>query len=314
MGTADLSIHKFASADPVSTGSAFSYHVAVVNDGPEDAAGVTMTDTLPPGVTFVSATPSQGDCVHASGTVTCNLASVPSFESVTIQIAVTAPEVVGTITNTASVSTTDTDPDPTNNTATLDTMVVAPGADLALGKFAEPDPAATSAPLTYTLEVTNRGPDDATGVTVTDTLPAGVSFVSASPGCVHVSGTVTCTVGEVARDDQAIATITVTTPSLPGTLENTASVDGNEPDPDTDNNSATIVTDLRTPADLGVTVADSPDPVATGGTLTYTTIVTNHGPGDAPSVRAGADPPSADDVRLGDADGWELFGVRHRRL
>ena len=79
-------------------------------------------------------------------------------------------------------------------------------------------------------------------------------------------------------------TITVTTPSSPGTLENTASVDGDQADPNTDNNSDTIVTDLRTPADLGVTVVDSPDPVATGGTLTYTTVVTNHGPGDAPFV------------------------------
>ena len=124
LGTADLSIFKFASADPVSTGSAFSYHVAVVNDGPEDAAGVTMTDTLPPGVTFVSADPSQGACVEASGTVTCDLATVLLFDSVTIEIAVTAPAAVGTITNTASVSTTDTDPDPSNNTVMVDTTVV----------------------------------------------------------------------------------------------------------------------------------------------------------------------------------------------
>ena len=144
LGTTDLSIHKFASADPVSTGSAFSYHVAVVNNGPDDAAGVTMTDTLPAGVTFVSATPSQGTCDHASGTVTCDLETILAFELATVEIAVTAPAVVGPITNTASVSTTDTDPDPSNNTATVDTTVVAPGADLALEKFAEPDPAATS--------------------------------------------------------------------------------------------------------------------------------------------------------------------------
>ena len=121
---------------------------------------------------------------------------------------------------------------------------------------------------------------------MTDTLPPEVTFQSASLGCVHVSGTVTCDFGEVARDDQAIATITVATPASPGgMLENTASVDGDEPDPDTENNTATIVTELFTPADLGVTVADSPDPVATGGTLTYTTTVTNHGPGAAPAVQ-----------------------------
>ena len=92
-----------------------------------------------------------------------------------------APSQAGQITNTASVTTSDTDPDPSNNTATVDTTVVAPGADLALEKFADPDPAATASELIYTLEVANRGPDDATGVTVTDILPEGVTFDSASP-------------------------------------------------------------------------------------------------------------------------------------
>ena len=74
-----------------------------------------------------------------------------------------------------------------------------------------------------------------------------MTFQSAS-SAVHASGTVTCDFGEVARDDQAIATITVATPASPGTeLENTASVDGDEPDPDTENNTATIVTELFTP-------------------------------------------------------------------
>ena len=121
------------------------------------------------------------------------------------------------------------------------------------------------------------------------------------------------TFGEVARDDQASATITVTTPSSPGTLENTATVDGNEPDPDTANNSATIVTHLRDPADLGVTVADSPDPVATGGTLTYTTVVTNDGPGDAPSVEMTQTlHPRTTFVSATPAR--ELLGVRNRYL
>ena len=48
LATADLAVYKSASADPVSTGSAFSYQVTIVNDGPDDAAGVVMTDTLPP--------------------------------------------------------------------------------------------------------------------------------------------------------------------------------------------------------------------------------------------------------------------------
>ena len=192
-------------------------------------------------------TSSQGSCAPPTGTVTCNLGTIPAFDLATVDIAVTAPATTGLITNSATATTTDTDPDLSNNTATVETTVVDPGADLAIEMYAEPDPAATNAPLTYTLEVTNRGPDDATGVSVTDTLPGGVTFDDASPGCAHASGTVTCVVGPVARDEIVDLAITVITPSLPGTLTNTASVDGNEPDPDTDNNTVTVETQLRTP-------------------------------------------------------------------
>jgi uncharacterized repeat protein (TIGR01451 family) len=284
LATADLSIFKEASAEPVSTGSTFHYYVTVFNDGPDDATSVFMTDTLPPGVTAGVVSPSQGSCAPPTGTVTCNLGTLPTFEIATIDIEVTAPPTTGTITNTASVTSGVPDPDPTYNTATVDTTVVEPGADLAVTGFAEPDPAATNAPLTYTLFVDNLGPDAASGVTVTDTLPPEVTFDSASEGCVESSGIVTCTLGAIARGETATVTITVNAPSAPGTVTNTANVEGDQPDPDTENNSTTIVTDVRNPADLGVTVADSPDPVATAGTLTYTTIVTNHGPGVAQSV------------------------------
>ncbi|HET9665417.1 MAG TPA: choice-of-anchor L domain-containing protein, partial [Desertimonas sp.] len=284
LATADLAVYKSVSADPVSTGSAFSYQVTIVNDGPDDAAGVVMTDTLPPGVTAGMVTSSQGTCAPPTGTVTCTLGAISAFDAATVDIAVTAPATTGLITNSASATTTDTDPDLSNNTATVETTVVDPGADLAIGMYAEPDPAATNAPLTYTLQVSNLGPDDATGVSVTDTLPGGVTFDDASLGCAHASGTVTCVVGSVARHDTVNLEITVITPSLPGMLTNTASVDGNEPDPDTNNNTVTVETQLRTPADLGVAVADSPDPIVTGETLTYTTTVTNSGPGSAPAV------------------------------
>jgi uncharacterized repeat protein (TIGR01451 family) len=171
LATADLSLFKFDSADPVSTGSSFSYTLTVANDGPDAATAVDVTDTLPAGVTPVSATPSQGSCLPPGATITCNLGTLAAVEAATVVISVTAPGTTGQITNSATVSTTATDPDPSNNTASEDTTVVDPGADLSVAKFAEPDPAATSAPLTYTLLVSNSGPDDATGVTVTDRSP-----------------------------------------------------------------------------------------------------------------------------------------------
>ncbi|TML11040.1 MAG: DUF11 domain-containing protein, partial [Actinobacteria bacterium] len=229
-------------------------------------------------------TSSQGTCLPPAATITCNLGSMAEFGEATVQIGVTAPSVTGQITNTASVSASESDPNPSDNTASEDTTVVAPGADLSIYKTADPDPAPTSSQLTYTLSISNLGPDDATGVVATDTLPPEVTFVSASTGCSHSSGVVTCALGGVARDDTTQKTITVATPSTPGMVSNTATVAGNQTDPDTTNNESTIETLVRDPADLGVTVTDSPDPITTGSTLTYTTVVTNAGPGNAPLV------------------------------
>ena len=138
LATADLSVFKSASANPVSTGSAFSYQVTIVNDGPDDADAVVMTDTLPPGVTAGMVTSSQGSCAPPTGTVTCTLGTIPAFDLATVDIAVTAPATTGVITNSATVTTTDTDPDPSNNTATVETTVVDPGADLAIGNVRRP--------------------------------------------------------------------------------------------------------------------------------------------------------------------------------
>src|SRR5207302_4082967 len=86
------------------------------------------------------------------------------------------------------------------------------GADLAVTKTAFPNPVPLGTNLTYTVTVTNNGPSAATGVTLTDTLPAGVRFVSATPTqgtCAQASGTVTCDLGNLAFDVTARATIVV---------------------------------------------------------------------------------------------------------
>ena len=69
-----------------------------------------MTDTLPAGVTYQSATPSQGTCSQASGTVTCSVGSLANGGTATVAIAVT-PQSAGTFTNTATVAGAQTDPE-----------------------------------------------------------------------------------------------------------------------------------------------------------------------------------------------------------
>jgi uncharacterized repeat protein (TIGR01451 family) len=135
----------------------------------------------------------------------------------------------------------------------------AASADLAITKADSPDPVRVREPLTYTLAVTNNGPSPTTGVIVTDTLPGGVTFGSASASqgsCSQTAGTVTCPLGNLANGASATVTITVT-PTATGTLTNTASVDGNEDDPNGANDSdteSTAVTSSGKPFQLKVTV------------------------------------------------------------
>jgi uncharacterized repeat protein (TIGR01451 family) len=116
-----------------------------------------------------------------------------------------------------------------------------PAADLALGKTDAPDPVAPRAALTYTLVVTNHGPNAAPVAHVLDTLPADVTFVSASAGCTQSAGQVDCALGTLASDASATVTITVT-PKARGVIANTARVGSAAPDPDRSNNTATTET------------------------------------------------------------------------
>jgi uncharacterized repeat protein (TIGR01451 family) len=109
-------------------------------------------------------------------------------------------------------------------------------ANLEISKADSPDPVTVGDNLTYTITVTNLGPDAATNVVVTDTLPSGVTFVSASPGCVHSAGVVTCNLGNIPAGDSVTITIVVTV-TAPGTISNTATVTSDTLDPNTANNS-----------------------------------------------------------------------------
>jgi uncharacterized repeat protein (TIGR01451 family) len=127
-GPTDMSVTKTDSPDPVGPGGTLTYHLTVTNNGtpamPATTSGVTLTDVLPAGVTFVSATPSSGTCSGTS-TVVCRLGIFPSGATATIDIVVTAPNTLAVLENTATVAAATTDPMPENNTATVVTNMSA---------------------------------------------------------------------------------------------------------------------------------------------------------------------------------------------
>ena len=281
---ADLSLTKSDSPDPALAGELLTYTLEVDNGGPQDATGVSLTDNLPAGVTFDSATPSQGSCSENAGTVGCSLGALADEGVATVEIKV-RPQSAGQITNEASVTSDLADPDLADNSASAETTVD-PAADLSLSKTDAPDPVLAGELLTYSLTVHNSGPQDATGVSLSDILPAGVTFDSATPTqgtCSENAGTVDCALGTIADEASASVEIKVT-PQAPGTLTNEANVVSLTADPSSANNSAGADTTVNAAADLSLSKTDSPDPVPAGELLTYTLTVHNSGPQDATGV------------------------------
>jgi uncharacterized repeat protein (TIGR01451 family) len=122
---ADLGVVKTGAPNPVHVGQTLTYTVAVRNDGPLTATGVTLTDTLPKNAGFGSATTSQGSCTvkPAKRLVTCALGDIAAGTTVTVTITV-KPTAKGTITNTAEAfAASPPDPNTANNRDTETTTV-----------------------------------------------------------------------------------------------------------------------------------------------------------------------------------------------
>ena len=278
---ADLSLTKTGTPDPVLAGELLTYTLSVQNSGPSSAGGAAVFDVLPAGVTYESAAPSQGSCSETGGTVGCTLGTLADGDSATVEIRVRAP-VPGTVTNRANVLSLVADPDSGDNSASAETTVLA-AADLSLTKSGAPNPVPVGGQVTYTLAVRNSGPQTATGVSLTDNLPGGVTFDSAAAtqgSCSETGGTVTCALGILADEESASVEIKIT-PTGAGSITNEAGVTSDVADPDPADNSASADTTVDPVADLSVANSDAPDPVPPGELLTYTLDVHNAGPQSA---------------------------------
>ena len=274
---ADVGIGKVGPAN-VLAASNLVYTISVTNFGPSSASGVVVTDTLPAGVTFVSA---SGGGVNTSGVVSWTLGTLTSGQVSNLTVTVTAPA-SGSLTNTASVRSPTGDPNSTNNVTLPVITTVTPVADVGIGKVGPANVLAASN-LVYTISVTNFGPSSASSVTVTDTLPLGVTFVSASGGGVNTSGVVSWTLGTLASGQVSNLTVTVTAPAS-GTLTNTASVSSPTGDPNSTNNvTLPVITTVTPVADVGIGKV-GPANVLAASNLVYTISVTNFGPSSASSV------------------------------
>ena len=289
---ADLSIVK-TGPTTATAGGTLTYTVTVTNDGPSNACNVVVTDNVPVpsaggSLTFKPAPDSSAECSEGAGVVTCSLAGLPAAAGSNTKVYILAfdvsPNAMGTIDNSASVAADEPDPAAGNNAAAAPQATIAKEADLSITKSDSPDPviAGGGNTIIYTVTVNNAGPSDASGVVVTDTLPAGVTFVSTS-GCTEdPAGVPACTLGTITAGSSAMYTITATVdPSTSGTITNNASVVGNETDPNGANDMVMEDTTVNANVDMGITKTDGLTTVVAGTPLTYTITVSNAGPSDA---------------------------------
>jgi uncharacterized repeat protein (TIGR01451 family) len=292
--TANLAVTNSDAPDPVNSGATITYTQTITNNGPDAAANAKITESIGSGVTFQSiAAPGGWSCttpaIGGTGIINCSIASLANAGTASFTVIVNVTAVSGSVTNTVSGSSDASDPVPANNNVTATTVVTPPpSADLGITKSTPTTNAAPGAAVAYTIVVTNHGPDTATSVTMTDTLPSTLLFQSiAAPAgyvcttpTVGTTGTISCTGSSLANGATVTFTLNVTSVSnANGSIPNTASVSGTPTDPSSGNNSQTSSFTAGS-ADLGLTGG-----VGTSGALiTYTFNLTNGGPSTAVNV------------------------------
>ena len=280
---ADVTVTKSATLASVAAGQNLTYTIAAINRPVgltlSAADNVTITDTLPSDVVFVSASPSTGSCttMPAAGSTTsaannqlvCNLGTVNNNAQQTVTVVVRPRTETRntTLINNVAVATSTPETDGTNNTASVSTPVTSPVFDMLINKTVSVDPLAAGDNTVYTVTVTNQGPSATQGVVMTDTLPgAKLSYqsntVSTNPGasCPTVpavdatAGTIICNVPYLASGATASFTVTMKGVSK-GVDTNSAHLNGSADiafDTNSGNNATSLTTTVRTKADMQV--------------------------------------------------------------
>ena len=276
---ADLEVDKAVDRRDALVGETLTFTVRATNRGPSPATGITIADALPAGLSFVSATASQGSYDTPTGIWAVGALDSPAQATLTLVARVEQPGALAN--NAAMVSQDQIDPNPINN-SDAESVNAGSAADLRVTKAVSDAAPGVGALVTYTIAVTNLGPNDAASADVSDVLPAGVAFVSAeaSQGS-YDEGTGIWTLGvlPVTRTEMLTVTARVTEP---GALVNTATRQSSTPvDPNAANDTGTATLTSSIVADVSLTKTPSAPVAAAGTPFTWTVAVLNNGPSRA---------------------------------
>ncbi|HEX8311245.1 MAG TPA: DUF11 domain-containing protein [Chthoniobacteraceae bacterium] len=289
---------KNASATNLPTGGLVTYTLRLTNSGPYSVQFDRIVDVLPSSpanATYVNNSATFNGAAFGNPSVSGQTLTwtgtfvVPSgaFREFTYQA--TIPNIGGSYVNRATVYLENTRIDTTQSTsddAPAQASIAVPDADIVVTKSG-PAAAIVGNTFAYTISYQNNGPTGAQNVVLRDTLPAQVTFVSATGGGVHSAGVVSWTLPTVANGATGSFTVTVRGASA-GSAVNVASSTSDTYDPNTANNDgsasgARVTTTLTTNADVVVTKS-GPAAVQVGQPFTYTITATNNGPSPAQGV------------------------------
>jgi uncharacterized repeat protein (TIGR01451 family) len=261
---AALSITNVPEGTTFDLGKIYSYTVSVSNTGGSSAGGVVVSYPLPAGLSYNSVTASQGNCSFSSATntVTCQLGTIAGGASASFVLKVKSRQ-EGTYSPTASYTS-----NVGTGSATAAQVTIVKYANLAVTKVDSVDPIYVGQQTTYTMTVKNLGPiNSATGTALTDTLPSGMVFVSATATQgslvtppVDSGGIVTANLGTLALNATATVTVTVKATQA-GTLVNTATVSSSEVDSNTSNNTVTQSTTVLPAVTLQKVLLSNQSPI-----------------------------------------------------
>ena len=306
LDVADLSLHKSVSPATVSINDNVIFTISVTNSGPNNATGVTVSDHLPSGYTYVS---DNGAGKYSNTTGIWNIGNLNNGNSISLQI--TAKVKVATAANYINVAEIQTskqlDPDSTPGNGLPeddmdDAAITLKSADLELSKAVFPTSASAGQKVDFTLTLVNKGPGNATGVSVQDIIPVGYTLV---PGSVSNGGLYQA--ANASLDWKNLVLASGTTLSLTfsaivnssGNYLNTAQVTASDlPDPDStpnnddgdqseDDEANAKITFIGPSADLSLiknVVAGNTSPVV-GSQISFELVITNSGPNNATGVQ-----------------------------
>ncbi|MEI6900212.1 MAG: hypothetical protein WCL00_10055, partial [Bacteroidota bacterium] len=266
-------------------------YTIVVSDpyitGNSDAYNVVLTDQIPSGMTGVEFTTDAIPPLWNTWTGSLNIGEIePDINPTRTYFlrGYISSSFTGTLTNTASVTSSTNDPDLSNNTSTVSNSV-STSADLSITKTCETTTVVSGNLINYNLKIDNNGPSDALAVTVTDNVPSSLINPQYNNGNSWVTWPGSLNIGTLAKGGEVTIQLRATVSSnATGNISNTASVISSTSDPSSSNNSSEVTKTTTESADLSVLKTIVTSSVYAGMPIEYSIVVTNNGPSDATGV------------------------------